>query len=160
MISAEDEPPGKAPRVELDVTESEYAPAPTFLFAPPAIKKNLRLSMPQSQQLLEQGTAGDDRVQWQMPKHVPGPTIGSAPLSLAGALNDEAVTDDNEVAEEFDAEPLPPEQVEEAYRGGRAFKGPPPDALDKMSIQQQSVPWLLAMMSCVAVQRKKIGDFL
>ena len=31
---------------------------------------------------------------------------------MTGALNDEAVTDDNEVAEEFDAEPLPPEQVE------------------------------------------------
>ncbi|CAE7523243.1 unnamed protein product [Symbiodinium sp. CCMP2456] len=44
MVSAEDEPPGKAPKVEVDVTESAEVPQQTFLFAPPAASvKNVRL---------------------------------------------------------------------------------------------------------------------
>eukprot|EP00434_Breviolum_minutum_P006520 symbB.v1.2.005755.t1/scaffold307.1/size232847/20 len=126
MISAEDEPPGKAPRVEVDVTESYPAypqSAPSLLLAPPSTVKTMRVSMPRpSPRIIEQDTAGDDRIRWEMPRHVPSATIGSAPQSLAGALMDNEVADENEVPEEYDEELQTSDQVHEALRGGHAFK--------------------------------------
>lgn len=85
--------------------------------------KTMRVSMPRpSPRIIEQDTAGDDRpleipgffsfeilitsitdclqgIRWEMPRHVPSATIGSAPQSLAGALMDNEVADENEVPE-------------------------------------------------------------
>lgn len=170
MISAEDEPPGRAPRVEVDVRES-YSPnfsAPSLLLTPPAPVKTMRLSMPsmpsmpqalaQEPQAMEQGTAGDDRIQWQPPSHVPVATIGSAPASLAGALMDEEVNDENEVPQEYDdEEPLQIDEVHEALRGGHAFKKMP---------MEQAMPLLAGLLEPRPVPTGKpremqgVSDFL
>lgn len=56
MVSAEDEPPARPPRVQLDVKESmPQASTPSLLFSPPAMKE-MRLSMPEPQ-VLHQPTA-------------------------------------------------------------------------------------------------------
>ena len=136
MISAEDEPPGKAPQVEVNVTESyqPYVPQPSLLFAPPAPVKKMRFRMPEMPQVMEQGTAaGDDQVEWQLPKHVPGPSIGSESPSLSGALMDSEVTDENEVPEEYDEVP---EEIHEALRGGHSFKKP----------MEEMMPWFAALL--------------
>lgn len=171
MISAEDEPPGRAPRVEVNVTESYSPPnftAPSLLLAPPAPVKTMRLSMPsmpsmpqpalpQAPQVIEQGTAGDDRIQWQPPEHVPLATIGSAPASLAGALMDEEVQDENEVPQEYDdEEPSQIDEVHEALRGGHAFK--------KMPVEQ-TMPLLAALLEPRPVptrarEMQGVSDFL
>jgi len=152
MISAEDEPPGKAPRVEVDVTESYPAypqSAPTLLLAPPSTVKTMRLSMPRpSPRIMEQDTAGDDRIRWEMPRHVPSATIGSAPPSLAGALMDNEVADENEVPEEYDEEIQTSDQVHEALRGGHAFKP-----------MEQVMPCLTAFLEFHGRQRF-LKDFL
>lgn len=134
MVSAEDEPPGKAPKVEVDVTESAEVPQQTFLFAPPAASvKNVRLKMPAPQRLVSLDTAGDDHVQWEMPPHTPGLMIGSNSTSLAGGLLDEEVVDENEVPEEYDGEQPPTqEEIMEAQRGGHAFG-------KMMDVQQQGL---------------------
>ncbi|CAE7557483.1 unnamed protein product [Symbiodinium microadriaticum] len=134
MVSAEDEPPGKAPKVEVDVTESAEVPQQTFLFAPPAASvKNVRLKMPAPQRLVSLDTAGDDHVQWEMPPHTPGLMIGSNSSSLAGGLLDEEVVDENEVPEEYDGEQPPTqEEIMEAQRGGHAFG-------KMMDVQQQGL---------------------
>ena len=88
--------------------------------------KTMRVSMPRpSPRIIEQDTAGDDRpleipgffsfeilitsiadlsrflqgIRWEMPRHEPSATIGSAPPSLAGALMENEVADENEVPE-------------------------------------------------------------
>lgn len=161
MISAEDEPPGRAPRVEVNVTESYSPPnfnTPSLLLSPPAPVKTMRLSMPQpAPQVMEQGTAGDDRIQWQLPEHVPSATIGSAPASLAGALMDEEVADENEVPEEYDDEAPPQiDEVHEALRGGHAFK--------KMPVEQ-AMPLLAGLLEprpgpTRAREMQGVSDFL
>ena len=78
--------------------------------------------MPEMPQVIQQATAGDDRIEWELPKHVPGPAIGSQPPSLSGALMDSEVTDENEVPQEYDE--VPEETVHEALRGGHSFKRP------------------------------------
>ena len=152
MISAEDEPPGKAPRVEVDVTESYPAypqSAPSLLLAPPSTVKTMRVSMPRpSPRIIEQDTAGDDRIRWEMPRHVPSATIGSAPPSLAGALMENEVADENEVPEEYDEELQTSDQVHEALRGGHAFKP-----------MEQVMPCLTAFLEIHGRQRF-LRDFL
>jgi len=150
MISAEDEPPGKAPRVEVDVTESAQVTPPSLLFAPPTSVKNVKLLMPQMpRRRVGFGTAGDDRVGWPLPKHTPGLLIGAHPPSLAGALVDDEILDQNEVPDEYDDEPTP-EEVMEAHRGGRAF-------LKMMDVEQQALPWLAALWSLGAMRRGPRG---